>query len=128
LEVTEHQAEIKPCPRFSKVTHGSVPEEVPQPVQYRSEVKAQAVYLNQYQMIPLERVSETFVELYGEGLAEGTIVEACQEVAKQVESVNTANKTYPIEHAELNRFYETGTRVDGKLNWMHSASTERLSY
>ncbi len=128
LEVTEHRAEIKRCPQCSEVTRGDFPEGVTQPVQYGLEIKAQAVYLNQYQMIPLERVSETFVEFYGQGLAEGTIVEACQEAAKQVKPVNAAIKTYLTEQAEVVRFDETGTRVDGKLNWLHSASTERLTY
>lgn len=108
VEVTEHQAEIKRCPHCGEVTRADFPEGVTQPVQYGPEIKAQAVYLNQYQMFPLERVSEAFVELYGQGLAEGTIVEACQEAVV--------------------RFDETGARLDGKLHWLHSASTERLTY
>jgi len=104
------------------------PQGVTQPVQYGPEVKAQAVYLNQYQMIPLERVSETFEDLYGHRLAEGTIVETCQEAAKLVRSVNQAVKKYLTELAQVVHFDETGLRIDGKLHWLHVACTTLLTY
>jgi len=127
IEVTEHQAEIKRCPCCGTVTRANFPAGITQPAQYGPEIKAQAVYLNQYQMLPLERVSETFTEFYGQRVAEGTIVEACQEAAQQVTPVNAAIQTHLTEQAEVVHFDETGARVDGKLAWLHSASTEHLT-
>ena len=46
-------------------------------------------------MIPLERVCEAFADLYGQALAEGTIVEACQAVAEEIQPVNKAIQTHP---------------------------------
>src|SRR5271157_80015 len=63
IEVTEHQAEIKRCPRCGEVTRADFPGGVSRPVQYGPEITCtcgtgagndKMVYLNQYQMIPFE--------------------------------------------------------------------------
>lgn len=128
IEVTEHRAEIKYCPQCREVNKAVFPEGVTQPVQYGAEIKAQAIYFNQYQLLPLERTGEVLEALYGRRLSEGTLLEACQEVAKQVEPGNAAIKKHLIEKEGIVHFDETGARVEGKLAWLHSASTARLSY
>ncbi|PIU56412.1 MAG: hypothetical protein COS88_02870, partial [Chloroflexi bacterium CG07_land_8_20_14_0_80_51_10] len=78
LEVTEHQAEVKICPECHTRNRGGFPEGVTQPVQYSERVKSFAVYLNQYQLIPYERVTEMFEDLFGRSISQGTLLNAIE--------------------------------------------------
>jgi transposase len=127
LVVTEHQAEVKTCPRCGETTQAEFPLEVTQLAQYGPGFKALLVYLNQQQFIPLERVSEFCEEVFHQPVGEGTIVSANAQVAAQVEPVNDQVQQYLIETEETVHFDESGLRVVQKLQWVHSASTERVT-
>jgi transposase len=61
-------------------------------------------------------------------LSEGTILEACQEVAEQVEPGNAAIQKHLTEKEETVNFDKTVARVEGKLGWLHSVSTALLTF
>jgi transposase len=128
LEVTEHQAEVKRCPVCGQLNWAEFPEGVRQPTQYGPRVRAQMVYLNVYHFIPLARTAELVGELYGQPVSEGTIEAAGVEVAERVEVVNEQVKAYLVATETPVHFDETGARVNGKLEWLHSASTDQATY
>lgn len=128
MQVMEHRAEIKTCSRCGKETHATFPHGVSHAVQYGPEIKAQMVYLNTEQHLPLERTCDLLDEFYNHRLSEGTIVTACAEAAQKVEQSNQAVKEHLVEQEEVAHFDETGMLVNGVLHWLHTASTSRLTY
>ena len=128
VEGTEHRAEIKECPLCYRVNVGEFPPEVNQPVQYGDRMKAQMVYFNQYQFVPLERTAEIFEDLYGQSVNEGRIVEACNQTAENVAPVVDTIRKELKATEEPAHFDETGSRVEKKLWWMHVVCTRLLTY
>jgi transposase len=127
IEVTEHQAEVKQCPQCGNQVKGDFPPDVTQPVQYGPRIKAQASYLNNYQLIPWTRTCELLGDFYGHTPAEALVQEANAAVAKRIEPSLDAIQQQLIA-SDVVHFDESGLRVEGTLNWLHVASTELLTY
>ena len=127
IKVEEHRAEEKSCPHCGQLNRASFPEGVDQPAQYGPRIKASAVYLNQYQLLPYERIRELFLDLFGTGLSAGTIVNAnrtCYGALKPVEEMIKDK----ITASGVVHFDETGLYTEQKRWWLHVASTDALTY
>lgn len=127
LEVTEHRVEIKVCPACKRQVKGHFPALVSHPVQYGARFKAQASYLNSYQLIPLARTCELLEDFYGHRPTEAFVLAANSAVVHQVEPSLAVIKQQLI-NSDVVHFDESGLRVEGKLHWLHVASSQTLTY
>jgi transposase len=123
LEVTEHQAHIYTCGRCHNTTRAAFPEDVSSPVQYGSRIKAASIYLNARQLIPEDRVAEVMSDLFGAELLCPASVASWS--AAKAEELNpfVDHIAALADRAAVRHLDETGFRVGGKLQWLHTVST-----
>jgi transposase len=126
IEVTEHQAEIKQCLCCRKRVVAVFPNGVNAPVQYGEVIQSWAVYFQHQQFIPEERLQETFSDLFKVNLATATLngfSESLYDALFDFEcEVLSKVRTAPVKHLD-----ETGFRITSKTQWLHVASTKRLT-
>jgi len=127
LVVTEHRAHTCLCEQCGATTRAAFPEGVTAPVQYGARIAAFIVYLLQYQFIPEDRLVELMADLFGVKLAAATIARMSTLCAQRfqgfVSAVCQAVKTAAVKNLD-----ETGFRIGKKLQWLHVAVTEWLSF
>ena len=127
IEITAHKAEIKICPKCGAKNKGNFPDNVTQPTQYGSRVKTWASYFSVQHFIPTARTSQIFEDLVDHRVSQASIIASCHKLSQQVAPATQAVKAQ-LQQADVAFFDETGIRVKGKLHWLHSASTNKLTY
>ena len=127
LDVTEHQAMIYRCAHCRGRTTASFPEGVISSAQYGPRVRAASVYLNVQQLIPEDRVAQTMADLFGAAtLCPNSVVAWGRRKAEELKAV-AAQIAALVARACVRHLDETGFRVAGKGQWLHTASTIALT-
>jgi len=83
--VTEYRAQILENSRGKRFV-GEFPEGVNGPIQYGVGVKAHAVYLSQYQLLPYNRIEEYFADQLGIPISAGSLFNFNEQAATLVKS------------------------------------------
>jgi transposase len=127
--VTEYQAQILENEQGKRFM-GDFPEHVTRPVQYGVGVKAHAVYLSQYQLLPYNRIEEYFAEQLGIPLSAGSVFNFNEQAASLITSSGAESMIKQALHSPHHALHvdETGINVGGKRCWLHGASTRWWTY
>jgi transposase len=126
IEVTAHWVEVKTCPGCGAETRGVFPAGVSGPGQYGPGVKTWATYFQTQHFVPVERTAQIIEDLTGQRVAEATLMKAQRECAAAIAPATAAIKAQ-LRDAAVVHFDESGLRVEGQLQWLHVASTARLT-
>jgi transposase len=127
LRVLEHQVEVKCCEACGLKNESQFPETVSNVVQYGSRLKGVMVYLMEGQLLPSARTVEVLKDVLGVEVSGGTLYNARAQCSEELEPITEEIKAALLA-TEVIHFDETGLRVNGKLWWLHVASSSGLTY
>lgn len=118
-KVTEYQAQVLVDEKGKRFV-APFPEGVSKAVQYGKQVKAHAVYMSQYQLIPYARIQEYFTEQLQIPISKGSIFNFNKVAYGLLGSFSEITKRYLIDSYKMN-VDETGINMGGKRKWLHCA-------
>jgi transposase len=125
--VTQHNVQSKACPVCGKITTAAFPKGVDHYIQYGETYKSLTIYLSKGNFIPYERLANLSQDILNIPVSQGTLVNIVAEFGQSLGSsmayIKDQLKQSPVVH-----FDETGTRIQGKNYWLHSAGNDRFTY
>lgn len=124
--VIEYRAEIV-SDTFGQSYRADFPGEVRRPVQYGANLKAHAVYMSQFQLIPYARVTQQINDNTEINLSTGSVYNFNAEVYQLLLPFKSwliaSQSNSALLHAD-----ETGINIGGKNHWLHSLSNDQSTY
>ena len=126
LAVCEHRAQRRRC-ACGHVTSAGFPADVSAPTQYGSRMRALVIYLIAVQHLPYQRAAGLLADWLGAPLSTGTLIQfvkdGADDLGEFLDQVHEQIIDSPVVH-----FDETGARAGGRGRWLHSASTQTLTF
>lgn len=124
--ITEYRAQILEDKKGDQFV-AEFPEGVTRPIQYGQSIKAHAVYLSMFQLIPYERVSDYFCNEIKIPISVGSLFNFNQDAYERLEEFDAMAKEKLIASSLLHAD-ETGINVNGKRLWLHTACNDLWTY
>lgn len=125
--ITEYRAEALRSESGEKYV-AEFPYWITRPIQYGTSVKIEAVNFSAYQLVPYKRIQEQF-QGYNIPISTGTIYSFNEEAASLLRTLGFENiAKQALINSEKIHSDETGINLNGKKQWLHSASNEQWSW
>ncbi len=128
IHVTAHESlVIERCLIDGCRKKAEFPETLKATVQYGPNLEAFAACLNTVGAVSVNRTQAIVSGMFGIPISTGTICSMVSRVSAKVKDV-VGDIRQKMADSEIGHFDETGTRVDGKTFWVHSASSLEYTY
>ena len=124
--VTEYQAQILEDENGNRFV-AEFPKNVSGIVQYGNALKAHAVYMSQYQLLPYKRIEEYFTEQLQIPISQGSIFNFNKTANKQLLGFETIVKDRLAASHRMN-VDETHININGDRHWLHCAGNDLWTY
>ncbi len=125
LECVAHWIQKRRC-ECGNLASSSFPAEATAPTCYGPRIRALGIYLVSYQHLPYERAAEILTDWVKAPISVATlqafVTQGAAGLGGFLEEIRGQ-----LQDAEVAHFDETGGRVDGRLQWIHTASTDALT-
>jgi transposase len=118
--VTEYRAQILKDDKGKRYV-ASFPQDITSDIQYGNNLKAHAVYMSQFQLLPYKRIQDYFTEKMNIPISTGSLFNFNKEAYDRLNNFDEIAKKKLIQSPVVN-VDETGINIDGKRRWLHSAS------
>ena len=120
------QAEVI-CPVCETVNTGVFPDGITSRAQYGEGVRAISVLFTNYAMVSYDKTQKIMNDAFGIPIRAGTIANHVKEFAKKskpvLDEIAERLKRSPVLNCD-----ETGAHVNGKKQWLHTASNSEATY
>jgi transposase len=120
LHISEYRAE-RVRGACGRIHHAAFPAGVSAPMQYGPRLKAVALYLSAYQLLPQARTCQALADLCGASMSEGMLNRLIGEAHRKLEPTEQAIEAALSREAVLG-LDETGCFLSGVRLWQHSVS------
>ena len=127
VKVTAHKVLMVNCPMWNKTYKGAFPADVKGFVQYGENLQALVISLNTIGAVSVNRVHEILGSVFGIPLSTGTINNMVSRFVSKITGTVEQIRKF-VSGAMVGHFDETGLHINGKLQYVHVASSSAYTY
>jgi DNA-directed RNA polymerase subunit RPC12/RpoP len=124
--VTEHRKMKYRCGKCGGEFSGEFSTPQGNKIQYGPNIRSLASYLNQYQLIPFNRLKEMYKDLLSVDLSEGSLVNFVRQAGHGLASFKK-HVTDRLQESKVLHSDETGVRIKGQTGWVHVVSNQQFT-